>query len=734
MNNTISEHDSPTTTSVPNLHHCLLSALPSFDVFTDEQHDALDDEPTNAEQLSRDTIYQHNSPCPDHHKQLLDGLQLKEGNAQNTNVFQTQLNHTMTSAGEHTLWKWLEHPLTTTRDVQLRRQMRERLVSDNDASRQQLRTALATMEAEWQSLCWCWNEDKSKTELVDNLLFTGYFSSFNDMPTLVNVYHFMRICGTPLIHCLAPIVPVLLSFGMLKWAGAGMSFNECWDMSKGVFKNALWFDGGAQSNAFSSVFQHGGGGSTEHPLMNGIRKIVPKLMQSLKWIWWAVFLANIVLMIYQCYRHYKLLSLVYARTYNACSWVYHAMSMSPQYATLDASNPTHQHLQELSQWWSGTTSSYSLFTDTHAFLKAYLTLRLPVVRDACKRLLRQVGVMDALQSVDVLVNTEEGFCVPELLDTLEQEHATHTTDSTQDVEATDDNTDDTDQPTESETTGKTEEETADTNETPNTSSTPTTPTLHLTNAYHPILSTAQTKHTFALDKHIVLTGSNASGKSTVLKTMLLNVLLAQSWGVACADKMVWTPFASIRGYLHTTDDCGKESLFQAQIRRIEEFIVDAQHFEKDVQKPFSLLVVDEILNSTNPIEAMLLSYQYAKTIGTTLSDTTRMVMTTHYPVLTTLAETHRAFANWAMQPQYTIGVNKRCKASSAIGTVKQMTKVLTPEDHTSLEKAYKRMYKKLAKMRFRELDGVEEPLPKQPQAEIVIAQDKDTSFRKEEAR
>ena len=56
------------------------------------------------------------------------------------------------------------------------------------------------------------------------------------------------------------------------------------------------------------------------------------------------------------------------------------------------------------------------------------------------------------------------------------------------------------------------------------------PVLELTEAYHPILPDEQTKHTLTLDKHIVLTGSNASGKSTVLKTMLLTVLLAQSWG------------------------------------------------------------------------------------------------------------------------------------------------------------------------------------------------------------
>ena len=199
----------------------------------------------------------------------------------------------------------------------------------------------------------------------------------------------------------------------------------------------------------------------------------------------------------------------------------------------------------------------------------------------------------------------------------------------------------------------------------------------------------------------------------MLKTLLLNVLLAQLWGVCCAASMRWTPFETFRGYLYTVDDCGRESLFQAQIRRIEEFIQDASAVaDADAATTtatatgHSLLVVDEILNSTNPIEAMLLSYQYARIIGNRLSSTCRLMMTTHYPVLTTLAKHHPTqFVNWAMGPQYAVQVGQACHASSAIGTVREMTRILTPADHTRLDKAYQRMYKRLAKMRFKELDN-----------------------------
>ena len=66
---------------------------------------------------------------------------------------------------------------------------------------------------------------------------------------------------------------------------------------------------------------------------------------------------------------------------------------------------------------------------------------------------------------------------------------------------------------------------------------------------------------------------------------------------------------------------------------------------------------------------MLLSYQYARIVGDELSGRARMAMTTHYPVLTTLATKYPTqFANWAMGDGYALGVGDACHASSAIAT------------------------------------------------------------------
>ena len=371
-------------------------------------------------------------------------------------------------------------------------------------------------------------------------------------------------------------------------------------------------------------------------------------------------------MLYQCYRHYKLLAHVYHRTYQAATWVRHAREMATLFGgppSSSQSSSVEEAFSTLDAWSTTAHPEFTLFTNAFDFLNAYGLLRQTNVRRECEQLVRQIGVMDALQSVDALLRSDARYHEPESIQTPPLSTSESTSVSV-------------------------------------SAPTSSPPVLELTQAFHPKLdTTTQTLHDLTLDRHTVLTGSNASGKSTVLKTLLGMLWLNR--GVCCAASMRWTPFETFRGYLYTVDDCGRESLFQAQIRRIEEFIQDASAVaDTDAATTtatatgHSLLVVDEILNSTNPIEAMLLSYQYARIIGNRLSSTCRLVMTTHYPVLTTLAKHHPIqFVNWAMGPQYAVQVGQACHASSAIGTVREMTRILTPADHTRPDKAYQRMYK-----------------------------------------
>ena len=92
---------------------------------------------------------------------------------------------------------------------------------------------------------------------------------------------------------------------------------------------------------------------------------------------------------------------------------------------------------------------------------------------------------------------------------------------------------------------------------------------------------------------VVLTGSNMSGKSTFLRTVGINLLLAQTGVPVCAGKCTTYPF-SIFVCMKLSDSLHhNESYFYAELKRIQRII---QQLE-DGQKGFVLL--DEVLRGTN---------------------------------------------------------------------------------------------------------------------------------------
>jgi energy-coupling factor transporter ATP-binding protein EcfA2 len=98
---------------------------------------------------------------------------------------------------------------------------------------------------------------------------------------------------------------------------------------------------------------------------------------------------------------------------------------------------------------------------------------------------------------------------------------------------------------------------------------------------------------------VLVTGSNMSGKSTLLRAIGTNVVLAQAGGMVCAQSMRLTPvdvWTSIR--IDDSLEAGV-SLFMAELRRLKR-IVDAAR-EPDRPRPL-LYLLDEILHGTNTAE------------------------------------------------------------------------------------------------------------------------------------
>jgi len=92
---------------------------------------------------------------------------------------------------------------------------------------------------------------------------------------------------------------------------------------------------------------------------------------------------------------------------------------------------------------------------------------------------------------------------------------------------------------------------------------------------------------------LVVTGSNMSGKSTLLRTVGVNAVLAQAGAPVCAASMTLTPL-QIGASLRAQDSLeAGVSRFFAEIKRLHAILAMAAHL------PPVLFLLDEILNGTN---------------------------------------------------------------------------------------------------------------------------------------
>lgn len=119
--------------------------------------------------------------------------------------------------------------------------------------------------------------------------------------------------------------------------------------------------------------------------------------------------------------------------------------------------------------------------------------------------------------------------------------------------------------------------------------------------YHPLLSEPVANSIY--EHHpVLLTGSNASGKSTFLKTVAINALLSQTCGMALA-KEYRSCFFRIYSSMALKDNIqGSESYFIVEIKSLKR-ILDAVNQDKTPV----LCFVDEVLRGTNTVERIAAS-------------------------------------------------------------------------------------------------------------------------------
>ena len=112
----------------------------------------------------------------------------------------------------------------------------------------------------------------------------------------------------------------------------------------------------------------------------------------------------------------------------------------------------------------------------------------------------------------------------------------------------------------------------------------------------------------SLHQIAIVPGANMAGKSTFLRTIGVNLILAQSGNVVCSRYFAFQPmtlFTSMR----TTDSLSKDtSYFHAELLRLQQLVNIAQQEDK------VFIILDEMLKGTNSVDKLNGSLAFLKRI------------------------------------------------------------------------------------------------------------------------
>jgi hypothetical protein len=133
--------------------------------------------------------------------------------------------------------------------------------------------------------------------------------------------------------------------------------------------------------------------------------------------------------------------------------------------------------------------------------------------------------------------------------------------------------------------------------------------LLMEEGYHPLLK-HPVKNSIDARRGVLLTGSNASGKSTFLKTVAVNAILSQTVNT-CPAKSYHACFFDIYSSMALRDDMKSgESYYIVEIKSLKRILDGAGANGRPV-----LCFVDEVLRGTNTVERIAASTQILKALG-----------------------------------------------------------------------------------------------------------------------
>jgi len=201
--------------------------------------------------------------------------------------------------------------------------------------------------------------------------------------------------------------------------------------------------------------------------------------------------------------------------------------------------------------------------------------------------------------------------------------------------------------------------------------------------YYPTLMDQENvvKNDFKFNQNYVITGPNASGKTTILKSALINIILTQQMGSGFYESANYKPFKYIHCYLNIPDTSGRDSLFQAEARRCKDIldIISKNPHERH------FCAFDELYSGTNPDEAVMSAYAFLKYLNK--NKEVHCLLTTHFIQLCEYLEKEKRMVNMQMYTEPKKGGNDfhyhyliKKGISKVRGGIKVLTDMNYPEE------------------------------------------------------
>jgi DNA mismatch repair ATPase MutS len=174
------------------------------------------------------------------------------------------------------------------------------------------------------------------------------------------------------------------------------------------------------------------------------------------------------------------------------------------------------------------------------------------------------------------------------------------------------------------------------------------PALYLEEFWNPMIRAQIVTNNYVAGKrfsekqHMIISGPNAGGKSTAMKSIILNIILSLGLTIAPGKRCIVPPFSKVMTYLNITDDLiARKSRYKAGLLRARDLIETVKH---EQSKHFTFTSVDEAFDGTNFKISQAAAYTLIKRLCS--YPLNMCVACSHFPLIPTLETPHNNIANY----------------------------------------------------------------------------------------